>query len=337
MYRIAAIVLASALSGCASGYMAQGPLPFDEVPYTSPSGEPWPEKQMTLDGVQALFRMQTAPTVTYVELNPSAPRTLVFVHGLGSYLKFWRHQLSAFAEKGYRVIAADMIGYGKSDKPADFPYTMPAMAEVYREILREKGIEDFVLVGHSMGGQTALAYAIDHPGEAEALALVSPAGFEKFSPRDRRWFRSVFTTTLVKAVDEEGLYGSIRYNNFMNWEAEDAWLIEERARVALTPEFDAYAYANVRSVRGLLQTDFTRENLDRIEAPTLIVYGTGDRLIPNRFMHGGPTRDVMVYGAEHIEDAQLVELEGCGHTLQMDCEARFNEVLDAFLADRFSP
>jgi pimeloyl-ACP methyl ester carboxylesterase len=45
----------------------------------------------------------------------------------------------------------------------------------------------------------------------------------------------------------------------------------------------------------------------------------------------------MVYGAEHIEDAQLVELEGCGHTLQMDCEARFNEVLDAFLADRFSP
>lgn len=324
-----------ALAACVPTFSGQGPLAFEDVPYNAPSGEVWPERTLALPKLAETHGMAAAPVITYVDLNPTGTRTLVFIHGLGSYLKFWRHQLNHFAALGYRVIAADMVGFGKSDKPADFPYTMPAMADAYAELLAARGIGDFALVGHSMGGQTALAYAIARPGAARALALVSPAGFEKFSRRDRLWFTQIFSSALVKSVDEEGLWSSIRYNNFSRWRPEYAWLIEERARVRLTADFDAYAYANVRSVHGLLETDYIRDNLHRIQAPTLIAFGHEDRLIPNRFMHGGPTSAIMSYGAANIAEARLEGFEGCGHTLQIDCADGLNARLAGFLQDVF--
>ncbi|MEO1229026.1 MAG: alpha/beta hydrolase [Myxococcota bacterium] len=333
MYTRSLALLPLALTACVSTYASKGPLAFEDVRYTNPDGLAWPERRQSLPELAKKHGMAEAPTVTYVDLNPSAEKTLVFIHGLGSYLKFWRYQLSHFAGLGYRVIAADMVGYGKSDKPADFPYTMPAMADAYAELLSARGVETFTLVGHSMGGQTALSFAIARPGQARGLVLVSPAGFEKFSRRDRLWFTKVFSTALVKSVDEEGLWSSIRYNNFSRWRSDYAWLVEERARVRATSEFDAYAYANVRSVQGLLETDYTRDNLDRIRAVTLIAFGHEDRLIPNRFMHGGPTEAIMAYGAERIDGAQLEGFDGCGHTLQIDCADAFNARLEAFLQE----
>jgi hypothetical protein len=90
---------------------------------------------------------------------------------LGSNLKFWRYQLDLFARKGHRVIALDLPGYGKSDKPASFPYTMESFADVVRELARALAIEHPILVGHSMGGHTALAYAVRWPDEPRALVL----------------------------------------------------------------------------------------------------------------------------------------------------------------------
>ena len=66
---------------------------------------------------------------------------------------------------------------------------------------------------------------------------------------------------------------------------------------------------------------------------TEIIYALGeeDRLIPNRFMHGGPTRDVMRVGQEGIAGSRLVELERCGHTLQMDCHTEYNAAVLGFI------
>lgn len=329
--RITALGLALFGAGCITTYSGEGKMDFAEYEYTSVAGEPWPEHDVVLEGITEAYELGIPAKVHYVELNPEGEKTILFVHGLGSYLKFWRYQLDAFAAQGYRVLALDLLGYGKSAKPATFPYTMDAFAEVVRAFMREKGLDKPILVGHSMGGHTALTLAITYPDLVSALVLTAPAGFEQFSPREREWFRSVFSTSLVKSVPESGLWGSIRRSNFMNWQPEYEWLIEERARVRFSEEFDAYAYANVRSVQGLTFTEYTRNNLGRIEVPTLIIFGTGDRLIPNRFMHGGFTRDIMQYGADRIGGSSLVELDGCGHTVQMDCWPRYNEQVQTFL------
>ena len=315
-------------------YDAKPPLAFADLPYQGLDGKPWPVSRADVADVRKRYKLGKNVRVAYVDLHQNGGRTLVFLHGLGSYLKFWRYQLDTFARGGYRVLAIDMLGYGKSDKPATFPYTMESMVDVVRSLLRQLDVKDPILVGHSMGGQIALSYAIRYPKEVSALVLTAPAGFEEFGSGERRWLTRVFTVPLVAGASEYDIWGSVRYNNFYNWDDEYNWLIEERVRLAKNPEFASYAYANVKSVRGLANNDFVRKNLGKVKAPTLIVHGDRDRLIPNPFMHGGTTRSIMEYGHENIRGSTLVTLEGCGHMVQMDCSAEYNATVRGFLRRR---
>ncbi len=370
---IAAVCAALISAGCVKRYSDSPPLAFADVPYVGPTGTVWPLKSVQLEGAKARYNLGHAPTLRYVELNETGTTTVVFLHGLGSYLKFWRSQLDETAAKGYRVIAIDQLGFGKSEKPATFPYTTESFAENVVEVLDLLHIDKAILVGHSMGGQTALSTAIRYPDRVSALALVSPAGFEVFSTREQKWFKNVYSRALVIGQDEEGIWGNIRELNFQKWVPDHEWLVEERVReskpvaegledaekaaaaarskpgadlaaidaeekaakalaVAQAKEFDSYAYAQVRTVEGLTQNNFVRESLNKVQAPTVIIYGSGDRLIPNMFLHGGFTKTVMAVGQAGIPGSQLVELEGCGHTLQLDCTAEFNKTLFEFLA-----
>lgn len=330
------VVAGLSSAGCVRSYAGQSPLSFQDLDYTSEgTKQPWPLKRMALPATAAQYHLTVVPEVAYVDMPAASPdaKTVVFVHGLGSYLKFWRSQLDAFHQQGYHVVAVDLPGYGKSDKPGSFPYTMEAMADVVRELVQGLGVQKPILAGHSMGGQTSLSYAIRYPEDLSALVLVSPAGFEKFSWKEKAWFQRVMSTEFIKHAPESAIWGSVRQGNFMSWRPELEWLVEERVRLAKSPEFDAYAYANVRTVRGLARNDFVRDNLHRVTVPTLIVYGTDDRLIPNPFLHGGEARDIMEYGASRIPGAKLVPLKGCGHTVQLDCPQRFNEAVLPFLRD----
>jgi pimeloyl-ACP methyl ester carboxylesterase len=328
---LALLALAGLSTGCVTSYSSRPPLSFQDFDYSSPDGKPWPVKRLALPDTAAAHGLARAPEVAYVELNPEGQQTVLFIHGLGSYLKFWRYQLDTFAAQGYRVIAVDLPGYGKSDKPASFPYTMEAMADAVHELAGKLNAGKPILVGHSMGGQTSLSYAIRYPEDLKAIVLTSPAGFEKISPKEKAWFKRSFSTALIRGATEYGIWGSVRQSNFERWRPELNWLIEERVRVAKSPEFDSYAYANVRTVDGLAHDDFVRDSLGRITVPTLIIFGEDDRLIPNPFLHGGEARDIMSYGHEHIPGSMLVGLERCGHTLQMDCPEEYNTRVLAFL------
>lgn len=325
------VALLGSSAGCVKRYADRPALEFSELDYSGPLGQTWPTKSVTLEGAQKRHNLSHAPVLRYVELNEKGTQTVVFLHGLGSYLKFWRAQLDAVAAQGYRVIAIDQLGFGKSDKPALFPYTTESFGENVVELLERLGIKDAILVGHSMGGQTALSTAIRFPDRVRALVLVSPAGFEVFSGREQKWFKNVYSRTLVKDADEESIWGNVRDYNFQRWSPDYEWLIEERVRLAKSPDFDAYAYAQVRTVEGLARNNFVRESLAKVTAPTLIVYGSGDRLIPNAFLHGGFTRTIMEAGQAGIANSHLLELKGCGHTLQLDCADAFNQALGSFL------
>lgn len=370
---IISLTLALTFTGCVKRYDPAPPLAFDDVEYAGPSGSPaWPLKSVALEGAKTRYNLGHAPILKYVELNPESTKTVVFLHGLGSYLKFWRAQIDETAAKGYHVIAIDQLGFGKSEKPAGFPYTTESFAENVVELLDLLHLDQAILVGHSMGGQTAISTAIRFPTRVKALVLVSPAGFEVFSAREQKWFKNVYARALVLGQDEEGIWSNIRELNFQKWKPEFEWLIEERVReakpladglaqaetaaaearkqpgadvkaidaaekaakgyaAAQAKAFDSYAYAQVRTVEGLAQNNFVRESLGKVQAPTIIVYGTGDRLIPNAFLHGGFTATIMEAGHAGIPGSEIKELEGCGHTLQLDCSTEFNETLFAFL------
>lgn len=330
--RLLASIAGLSLLACAPRYAARPPLSFDDLPYAGPDGKAWPVAYRELPETARAYGMARAPRVAYVELGRGGEKgTLVLVHGLGSYLKFWWCQLDAFAADGWHVIALDLPGYGKSEKPASFPYTMEAMADAARELTHALGVERPVLVGHSMGGQTALSWAIRYPDDVRALVLTSPAGFEPFSAREKAWFRRVYSVGLVKGVPEYGIWGTVAQANFQRFRPELRWLVEERVRLVKAPGFEPYAYAQVRSVQALAENDFVRESLGQVKAPTLIVFGEQDRLIPNPFMHGGFPRDVFERGHRAIAGSRLVGIPGCGHSVQLDCPAEYGAAVKEFL------
>lgn len=300
------------LGGCVPRYAALGPITPAQLRTALPMS------RIDVNGIGT----------AYVDSGGDKP-VLLFVHGLSSSLSFWDPQLVDFS-KDYRVIAVDLPGFGASDR-VDAPYTPPWYADHVVAFLDALGIEAVTWVGHSMGGQIGLHAALDHADRVERLVLVAPAGFEPFGPGEAGWMKRYWTEKRTLETDEPGVRTSFTTLVFnVHDEAVERW-IEERVRLADTGVFRGTAVAVSRCVAGMLDYP-VRKRLGEIEQPTLIVFGTRDRLIPNPILHGGTTRAVADWGHAAIEGSELVMIPGAGHGVQHDAPQEFDEAVRAFLA-----
>lgn len=305
------LLLASALAGCAPRHALQPPLSGAEL------WAPLPYQTLDVEGV----------TVAYVD-SGGAGRPLVLVHGLSSYTGFWEAQIPAFAAEGYRVISLDLPGYGASDRP-DAPCDPPWYAGVLSGFLEELGLEQATIVGHSMGGQIALTLALEHPEQVSRLVLSAPAGFERFTAGERDWMRGYWHEKRALEADEDAVRANFAMN-FARWDEGVERLVAERVRMAGTADFRGTSVAVARSVVGMLEHPVL-DRLDQIRAPTLIVFGTDDRLIPNPVFHGGGTAAFARRAAERIPGAELVLISGAGHMVHHDRPEAFNAAVSDWL------
>lgn len=312
------------LMGCAARYTSLPPMaPADLY-------APLPVQQLVVDtaevpGVRLAWSDSLAAGIT-----PRSPEAtpLVFVHGLSSSMGFWEHQLARYAEER-RVLALDLPGYGMSGRP-DAPYTPPWFAEVLDAWMDEVGLERVVLVGHSMGGQIALTYALSHPERVAGLVLSAPAGFERFSTGAARWMKSYWHEGRALEAKEEELRATFTRVVFNRPDDGVERLLRERVQMGRHPEFQGTSVAVSRSIAGMVDHPVL-DRLGEISAPTLIVFGSDDRMIPNPVFTGGRTRTIAEAGQRAIPGAQLVLLKGAGHTVHHDDPTGFNEAVDWFL------
>lgn len=266
--------------------------------------------------------------IAYVDRGEGEP--LLFVHGLGSTLSLWRETLDAF-EDSHRVLALDLPGYGLSNKK-DVPATMSFFADTVADFLEDRGVEEATYVGVSMGGQVGLTLAMSAPERLSRLVLVSPAGIEQFSPKEAAALQDVTSAQgIINTTAEQ-----VRKNtalNFANWSDEYAWIIEQRQALSEREDFEAYAEANARSVTGMLEST-VRERLDEIEVRTLVLFGSGDRLIPNQYFHADmTTKEVADRARETLPNATVQMLNETGHLLMLERPDLFKEKLRTFLTE----
>src|SRR4051812_14011138 len=113
-------------------------------------------------------------SVNYVELG-SGERTVLYVHGLGGCWQNWLENPPATAAAGYRAIALDLPGFGRSEMP-DEPITITGYARLLDDFCDALGLVHAAVVGNSMGGFVAAEMAIRHPERVERLTLVDAAG-----------------------------------------------------------------------------------------------------------------------------------------------------------------
>lgn len=240
---------------------------------------------------------------------------LLFVHGHPFDRSMWAPQAAAFSQAGWRVIAPDLRGLGRSTGSAAEGWD--SFARDLAALLDHTGAGDPVIAGLSMGGQIVMEFCRLFPGRARAVVLA--ATFATPDTPEARQRRAALADRLLR----EGMqpYASEVLPKMMcpaSIEALPAVAAQLLAMMRAAPPEGAAAALLARSGRP----DYT-EVLAGLTAPALIVAGTEDELTPVRdaeYMHG------------LISGSRLAVIDGAGHLPNLERTAEFNEILRGFLA-----
>ena len=244
---------------------------------------------------------------------------LILIMGLGGECGDWILQVYAF-KKYYRVVTFDNRGVGKSDKPGE-PYTIKTMADDTVGLMDHLGIDKAHILGVSMGGMIAQEVAINYPKRVKKLILVSTtAGRDEKGGHSPGLLKAMglnkegFSDEDIKSVDIGKVMTSLNAHAFSSGAIKSVAVPFCWVRTKLF---------GIVGVKGQFEAAMTHSALGRlhtIKAPTLVIAGTEDRIVPSIFS------DLL---ANRILDARLVKIEGGSHTLVAEKRGRFNrEVLD---------
>ena len=278
--------------------------------------------------------------MAYVVAAPAKPngRTVLLLHGKNFSAAYWEPTIRALLDKGFRVVAPDQIGFGKSSKPAAYQFTFQALARNTKELLDTLKIGKVSVVGHSMGGMLALRFALLYPETMESLVLVNPIGLEDWK-----------TVVPYKSVDElyqselkatpESIRAYEKENYFAgNWKPEYESLIEILAGWTRHPDYARIAW-NTALTTDMVFTQPVLYEFPLIKVPTLLIIGQRDRTAVGKAWAPEQAKrtlgDYPALGrkaAQAIPGARLVEVKDVGHLPQVeDFDAYMKAVLD-FLA-----
>jgi 4,5:9,10-diseco-3-hydroxy-5,9,17-trioxoandrosta-1(10),2-diene-4-oate hydrolase len=262
--------------------------------------------------------------VNVVEIGEGEP-AVVFVHGLAGSWQNWLENIPHLAAGGHRVVAFDLPGFGASEMPSG-KISIPGYGRFVDALLDRLGVGPAVFVGNSMGGFIGAEVAIQFPARVERLVLVSAAGLTAEYQRDERVLGVLrFGENLLSAwsawlgARSDAVAGRARARRLLmrlvvaRPDLLPAPLIAEQVRAGGGPGF-------VDALDAL--TDYPiRPRLRQIGCPTLIVWGTEDRLIP--------VRDADEF-ERLIPDVRKVVWEDTGHMAMLERPAAFNALVERF-------
>lgn len=307
------VMLLFAMSHCSTPYQSVNPISsFDELNYRHE--------------VKKVRLPASGTTIAYTD-EGKGEKTILFIHGLGSYLQAWIKNVDVL-KSDYRCISIDLPGYGKSSKE---PHSgqMTFYAGIVNELVKELKLGNVYLAGHSMGGQISMTTALLYPEITAGLILVDPAGFEEFTKGQKQWFRDVMTFDGVRLTTAEAIQNNLA-TNFYRLPADADFMITDRLAMRKASDFNAYCYAVVQSVNGMVDNPVSGYLKD-VKVPTLIFFGENDNLIPNRFLNPGTTRQIAESGAARIAGSKLVMVPKCGHFMMFEKAEVFNTETKKFL------
>ena len=252
---------------------------------------------------------------------------LLLLHGLGCDHTTWLPAVAALSRR-YTVIAPDLLGHGKSDKPrAD--YSLGGYANGMRDLLTVLGIDKVTVVGHSLGGGVAMQFAYQFPERTERMILVAPGGLgPEVSPVIRAitlpGFNQVMSALSLPGVKQMGSLslrglaqtGLPHTRDLDEVAAIYRHLTDKRARAAIR-----HVVSAVVDWQGQIVTMTDRAYLTHA-MPMCVIWGTDDDVIPVRHARNA---------AEHAPGARVEVIANAGHFPHKDHPQRFVTIVDDFV------
>lgn len=254
--------------------------------------------------------------------DPDAPPVLL-LHGgiIDAAHVSWGAVIDPLA-RDFRVIALDLLGYGRSDKP-DLDYSLSAHVDLVESFLDTVGLESPAIVGISMGGGTALGVALQAPDAVGSLVVLDSYGLGRELANGRLTYllsKQGLTNKLAIALmrrsrgfTEASLGNIVSDTDSLSADAVDAvW--DETKRPGVGKAFRRFRASEV--TRDGYRTDYT-DRLDKLETPTLLLHGAEDEVFPHRWSERAAAR---------LPNGEFRLLEECGHWAPRE---RTDTVVDA--------
>jgi pimeloyl-ACP methyl ester carboxylesterase len=265
---------------------------------------------------------------------------VLLLHGKYFSSAYWEPTIRELLRNGFRVVAPDQIGFGKSSKPDCYQFTFQALARNTNDVLDHLGVERVHVVGHSMGGMLATRFALMFPERTQRLALVNPIGLEDWKALgvpyrsiDESYDEELRTTPeSIREYERTSYFGG-------RWKHEYEPLIEVPAGWSKDPDYPVVAW-NAALTSDMIFTQPVLYEFSLVTAQTLLIIGQADRTA----FAAGASEDIRARlgnypelgraAAQEIPNAELVELPGVGHLPQVEAFDHYRDALLGFLTTR---
>lgn len=249
--------------------------------------------------------------IRYLEEGNSGD-TVVLLHGLGGMAERWSSVIPLFS-KNYRVIAPDMIGYGRSDKPQT-DYTPEFFKRMTLGLLDVVSPSGAYMVGTSLGGEIVAECASTKNHRIKKVVMVAPAGIMKKS------------TPALDAYTVAALYPThesvrLAYSMMMGGDKKSSDVAVENFISSMTRPNAKMVF--ISTLLGMKNSPPIKEKLGLINVPVLLIWGTQDRMIPVSFAKEFESS---------IPNCNLVLMEGCGHIPYDERPEEFSRYVLDFLS-----
>src|ERR1700729_973460 len=278
--------------------------------------------------------------MAYMDIPPTAApngKTVVLMHGKAFGCYYFQNVIEALTGAGYRVVAPDQIGWGKSPKP-DIHYSFQLLAANTAALLDQLGVGNVAVLGHSTGGMTAARFTLMHPGRVTHLVLEDPLGLADYRigipPQSEQTLYDHELNWTDPAVIRAYVAGYFVHPDPAVYEP----LAEVLIRVTLSADYPRWARAAALTFQMIYQQP-VRYEYDRIAPPTLLIVGAEDHVVPlgnyaapDDLARLGDFIGLSEAAVRDIPDARRVVIPEGGHIPHIEHPARFLDAFEPFLA-----
>jgi len=275
--------------------------------------------------------------MAYMDVAPTTAangKTAVLLHGKNFCGATWEQTITELTKAGYRVVAPDQIGFCASTKPEHYQYTFQQLAANTDALLKNIGVKQAVLIGHSTGGMLATRYALMYPDAVARLVLVNPIGLEDWkalgvpNPGVDQWYarEQKLSADSVRNYERSTYYVG-------RWKPEYEKWVDMLAGLNAGPGHQLVAW-NSALIYDMIFTQPVVYEFPLLKVPTSLLIGDADTTAIGKDVAPPDVKAKIghynVLGketAKKIPGARLVEFKGMGHAPQMEDPAAFHRAL----------
>ena len=268
------------------------------------------------------FNSQNMPMkMAYMDIRPQGEvtKTVVMFHGKNFSGYYFEPIIRELTKKGMRVIVPDQVGFGKSTKPDYYQYSFQVLAQNTKNLLKSLNVDEFTLVGHSMGGMLATRFSLMYPEMVKKLILVNMIGLEDYKLLTPfKGFDDLYQDELKNNEEKIRDY-QVKFYYDGQWKEEYEAMIKPAVGWTKGPDSKLVAL-NAALTSELIYTQPVVHEFSKLKMKTTLINGLRDKTAPGKSW--APIENQKLMGnypelskkaAKLIPHSKLITMKGLGH------------------------